>query len=231
MNKLQQDVRQYVRVARKTKGQIKNFKEFNSQYNTEIPITEASGIIFDKFLKSLKRQRSSNGFPVQGRLFNIYNALAKVDSPLVSIPVKQEMIPPPSVSLKPVSIRAEKIEQEKPLKKQKTSEFNMAMYKEQLESWKEKHPQSKLNTETQLVYFVPNSPIENFEHYAAKLTKSTGAILEKGGIFKMRSGLKKEILGMDSKVAADIVSKVTKGGKGPFFLPIACVTGSKKCNC
>ena len=47
----------------------------------------------------------------------------------------------------------------------------------------------------------------------------------------MRSGLKKEILGVDSKVASDIISKVTKGGKGPFFLPINCVTGAKNCSC
>ena len=101
----------------------------------------------------------------------------------------------------------------------------------QLEEWKTAHPQSKLNKETQIVYFVPNEPIENYEHFATKLTKSTGSILEKGGLFKMRSGLKKEILGVDSKVASDIISKVTKGGKGPFFLPISCVTGAKNCSC
>ena len=71
-----------------------------------------------------------------------------------------------------------------------------------LEAWKIKNPGSKLCKETQVVYFVPkhvkdDKKIENYEHFAAKLTKSTGKILETGGLFKMRSGLKKEILGID----------------------------------
>lgn len=240
MTRLQQDVRQYVRVARKTKGQLKKFSEFNAIYNTSLPINDESELVLNNFVKSIKRARALNGVPIQGRLYNLYNALVKLDSPVVSAPVKKEMIPPPSVSsLKPVSIRTEKVEdvevKESPVKKQKLVskplDFNMDVYKAQLEEWKAAHPQSKLNKETQIVYFVPNEPIENYEHFATKLTKSTGSILEKGGLFKMRSGLKKEILGVDSKIASDIISKVTKGGKGPFFLPIQCVTGAKKCNC
>ena len=82
-----------------------------------------------------------------------------------------------------------------------------------------------------MVFFVPNEKIDNFEHFAAKLTRNTGAILETGGIFKMRSGMKKEILGLDQKIAREIVASVTNGGKGPFFLPMNCVTGAVKCNC
>ena len=37
MTRLQQDVRHYVRVARKTKGQLKKFDEFNMAYKTELP--------------------------------------------------------------------------------------------------------------------------------------------------------------------------------------------------
>lgn len=240
MTRLQQDVRHYVRVARKTKGQLKKFDEFNLAYKTKLPTNGDSEVALSSFVKSLKRARAVNGVPVQGRLYNLYNALVKLDSPVVNAPVKKEMIPPPSMaSLKPVSIRTEKVQEvevkESPVKKQKIVskplDFNMDVYKVQLEEWKAAHPQSKLNNETQIVYFVPNEPIENYEHFSTKLTKSTGSILEKGGLFKMRSGLKKEILGVDSKIASDIISKVTKGGKGPFFLPIQCVTGAKNCNC
>lgn len=240
MTRLQQDVRHYVRVARKTKGQLKKFDEFNIAYKTELPTNGDSEVALNSFVKSLKRARAVNGVPVQGRLYNLYNALVKLDSPVISAPVKKEMIPQPSTaSLKPVSIRTEKVEEpevkESPVKKQKvvskSLDFNIDIYKMQLEEWKRAHPASKLNKETQIVYFVPNEPIENYEHFATKLTKSTGSILEKGGLFKMRSGLKKEILGVDSKVASNIISKVTKGGKGPFFLPINCVTGAKNCNC
>ena len=112
MTKLQQDVRHYVRVARKTKGQLKKFDEFNMAYKTELPTNGESEVALNTFVKSLKRARAVNGVPVQGRLYNLYNALAKLDSPVVSAPVKQEMIPQPSVaSLKPVSIRTEKLEE------------------------------------------------------------------------------------------------------------------------
>ena len=43
--------------------------------------------------------------------------------------------------------------------------------------------------------------------------------------------MKKEILGLDQKIAREIVASVTNGGKGPFFLPMNCVTGAVKCNC
>lgn len=243
MNKLQEDVRRYVRIARKTKGQLKSFHEFNSIHKTSLPTSVETKAVFNIFSKSLKRQKLANGFPVQGRLYNLYSALVKLDSPVVRAPVKKEMIP--SASLKPASIRSVPVvespplespplESPPPLKKQKkmeTAAFTMDDFKRQLKEWKADHPQSKLNKETQIVYFVPNQAVENFEHFAAKLTKSTGAILEKGGIFKMRSGLKKEIMGIDKKEASVIISKVTKGKTGPYFLPINCITGSKKCNC
>jgi hypothetical protein len=125
------------------------------------------------------------------------------------------------VEAKPVPVVEEK----------KEAPYTLENFKADLESWKAANPQSKLNKETQVVYFVGNQKVENFEHFAAKLTRNTGAILETGGMFKMRSGMKKEILGVDKKVAQEIVVNVTKGGKGPFFLPIACNTGAETCSC
>jgi len=115
--------------------------------------------------------------------------------------------------------------------KEKKKEYTMENFKEDLEVWKSKNTSSKLCKETQIVYFVGKHKVYNFEDFAAKLTRNTGAILESGGTFKMRSGLKKEILGMDKEVAKEIIATVTKGGVGPFFLPMACNTGSKTCNC
>ena len=207
------------------------------------------------FKLSLKRATKANGFPITGRLFNLYKALTQETTPVVPTTLKRELIPPPTQSLRPVDSRSlqqvikkprieekpepEKVEEvvaEEEIKPKvqeavKVEPYTMAHYKSDLALWKVENPKSKLNKETQVVYFVPNEKVDNFEHFAAKLTRNTGAILETGGIFKMRSGLKKEILGMDKKVAQDIVASVTNGGKGPLFLPIKCVTGAENCAC
>lgn len=222
MNQLQQDVSLYVRVARKTRGQLQSFKAFNEKFNTNIPECETA---FKSFSKSFKRAKANGEFPVQGRLYNLYSAFVKESSPVIAPQIKPEMIPSPAASLSPVSHRSVAVEETV------KEEYTVADFKQDLEEWKKDHPSSKLNQETQIVYFVPHERVENYEHFASKLTKSTGAILEKGGLFKMRSGLKKEILGADKKVAAEIIASVTKGEKGPFFLPMACVTGAAECNC
>ena len=52
MTKLQQDVRHYVRVARKTKGQLKKFDEFNLAYKTKLPTNGDSEVALSSFEKS-----------------------------------------------------------------------------------------------------------------------------------------------------------------------------------
>ena len=97
----------------------------------------------------------------------------------------------------------------------------MDNFKEDLEGWKSKNISSKLCKETQIVYFVGNQKVHNFENFAAKLTRNTGTILESGGTFKMRSGLKKEIVGMDKKVAKEIIL-------GAFWVAGCAQVGSRR---
>lgn len=251
MNSLQTDVRLYVRKARKSRGTPLNFNEFNAKYQTKLP--EDAQEEYEAFKLSLKRGIDRDGIPVTGRLFNLYKALNKETNPVVPTSLKRELIPPPTQSLsptdnrslqvkkprieaptveEPVDIIKENIVPEKVVEeKVEEKPYTLEHYKEDLSLWKFNNPSSKLNKETQVVFFVPNEKIDNFEHFAAKLTRNTGAILETGGIFKMRSGMKKEILGLDQKIAREIVASVTNGGKGPFFLPMNCVTGAVKCNC
>lgn len=253
MNTLQSDVRLYVRKARKTRGIPLTFAEFNTKYKTKLP--EGAQEQYETFRTSLKKASKVDGFPVTSRLFNLYKALSNETTPVVPTTLKRELIPPPTQSLSPIDSRSlqqvvkKPRIQEKPVpekveevvakeeikpeveEKVKAEPYTMSHFHSDLALWKVENPGSKLNKETQVVYFVPNEKVDNFEHFAAKLTRNTGAILETGGIFKMRSGLKKEILGMDKKVAQDIVASVTNGGKGPFFLPINCVTGAEKCAC
>ncbi len=217
MNQLQKDVIKYVRVARKTRGALMNFQEFNKKHNTNIP---EAPVAYEKFASSVRRARQRNEYPISGRLFNLYSELSKDKSPVVAPVVKNEVLP--EASFAPSAHRS--ILPSPP-------NFTLEDYKAGLELWKKDHPGSKLNSETQIVFFVPNEPIDNYEHYAAKLTKSTGAVLETGGMFKMRSGLKKEILGLDKKVAKEIICKVESGKSGPFYLPMACVTGAAECKC
>jgi hypothetical protein len=238
-----------VRKARKTHGILLSFTEFNNKYKTKLP--EGAQQQYERFKMSLKKAAKANGFPIQGRLFNLYKALSQETTPIVPTSLKRELIPPPTQSLSPTDnrslqqvVKKPRIE-EKPVpvevvkiiqgpkvqEKVKAEPYTMAHFKSDLAIWKVENPESKLNKETQVVYFVSNEKVDNFEHFAAKLTRNTGSVLETGGIFKMRSGLKKEILGMDKKVAQDIVASVTNGGKGPFFLPINCVTGAEICNC
>ena len=238
MSTLQSDVRLYVRKARKMRGKPLSFAEFNKKYSTQLP--EDSQEQYESFKMSVQKAKI-RGFPVQCRLFNLYKALSKETTPVVPISLKRELIPPPTASLSPTDNRSLQQVIKKPrieakpepvvLAEAKAEPYTMAHFKTDLALWKVENPSSKLNKETQVVYFVANEKVDNFEHFASKLTRNTGSLLEIGGIFKMRSGLKKEILGVDKKVAQDIVASVTNGGKGPFFLPINCVTGAENCNC
>ena len=243
MTNISDSIRQYVRKARKTRNPLLSFSEFNVKFNTNLPTDEAADIEFNRFKTSYNRMKKLNGLPIQGRLYNLLKGLQKENGPVRAPSLKRELIPPVENSLSPMSARAIQHVVKKPKVEARASAVEAAVgvpeekiytldhFKQDLESWKQQNPNSKLNKETQIVYFVPNQRIENMEHYAAKLTRNTGKILETGGIFKMRSGMKKEILGLDSKVASDIVASVTNGGKGPFFLPINCVTGASVCNC
>lgn len=247
---LQNDVKNYVRKARKTKTQLMSFGEYNAKYNTNLPTSENARLALQKFETSLKSARKKDGFPVRMRLFNLYKALSVSDHVVVAPVVKKELIPPPSISLKPVSSRSlynivdESItsEEDDILKEAKMlisddevsvekEAYTIEHFKSDLNQWIKKNPKSKLAKETQVVYFVGHEKVENPEHFASKLTRSTGQILETGGIFKMRSGMKKEILGMDKDAAKEIIDMVTKGGKGPFFLPMVCNTGALTCKC
>lgn len=158
-------------------------------------------VAFEKFNNSVKRAKK-HGFPITARLFDLYSEF----TPTLSPPTHRSIIPSPPIS-------------------------HLDQYKKGLEEWKKNNPNSKLNSETQIVYFVPNEKVDNYEHFSSKLTKSTGAILQTGGIFKMRSGMKKELYGLDEEKACEIITRVKNGDSGPFYLPMACVTGASICNC
>ena len=242
-NKLQDDVRQYTRRARKARSAPLSFKDFNTKYGTSLPLGADSEKAVATFRKSWSKQLKANGFPIRGRMYNLYKAVSKETSAVVAPSLKRELIPPPASAINASSTRSLGQIMKKPRvdvsaevkravgDKQKPEAYTMDHFKKDLASWKAANPGSKLNKETQVVFFVPNQKVDNMEHFASKLTRNTGQKLETGGMFKMRSGMKKEIHGIDTKVAAEIVASVTKGGKGPFFLPIACVTGAHKCNC
>jgi len=243
-NKLQDDVRLYTRRARKQRSAPLSFKEFNTKYGTTLPLGADSEKAVALFRKSHLKLLKANGFPIQGRMYNLYKAIAKDTSAVVAPSLKRELIPPPASAINASSTRSlgqimkkPRVEVSQEVKKAvgevkaKPEPYTMDHFKKDLAVWKEANPGSKLNKETQVVFFVPNQKVDNMEHFASKLTRNTGSKLETGGVFKMRSGMKKEITGMDKKVAAEIVASVTKGGKGPFFLPIACVTGASSCKC
>ena len=227
MSQIQQDVKKYVRTARKVRGQPLRFTEFNKKYSTHLPEDRIGDDLYLKFSKSLKRVRSADGFPVQGPLFNILKAINRKNSPIVSTPPPRAYIPSPTATLKPTSSRSV----QKVRAAISAQPYSVDDYKADLKSWLAANPKSKLQTETQVVYFVPNEKIDDYEHFASKLTKNTGVMLEKGGLFKMRSGLKREIVGIDKREAQNIIKLVKAGTKGPFFLPIACTTGAEKCIC
>ena len=243
-NKLQDDVRQYTRRARKQRSVPLSFKEFNTKYGTTLPLGADSEKAVALFRKSHLKLLKANGFPIQGRMYNLYKPIAKDTSAVVAPSLKRELIPPPASAINASSTRSlgqimkkPRVEVSQEVKKAvgevkaKPEPYTMDHFKKDLATWKLANPGSKLNKETQVVFFVPNQKVDNMEHFASKLTRNTGSKLETGGVFKMRSGVKKEITGMDTKVAAEIVASVTKGGKGPFFLPIACVTGASNCKC
>ena len=254
MSQLQNDVRKYMRVARRIQGPVLRFSEFNHKYDTHLP-EDKQDALYNKFVRSVNAAKKRDGFPITGPLFNVLKALMPSTSAVVdtSSTVKRAFIPDPSMSLKPTSSRSltkkikltsESIEQvsEMPssdqMKRIKLSEvsaaeppYTVAEFKNDLKEWLYYNQKSKLNGETQVVYFVPNKKITDFEYYAAKLTKQTGKTLETGGVFKMRSGKKRELHGLDKKEAANIISLVKSGTRGPFFLTMACPQGHESCEC
>ena len=109
-------------------------------------------------------------------------------------------------------------------------------FKKGLRTWKSKNGSSILNDDkifTTSVFFVPNQKVYNMnmEDFAIKLTRDRGVKLKTGGEFKMRSKNTKTIDGYDKEEAAKIVASAEQGKKGPFFLPMACVTGATQCEC
>lgn len=252
MSQLQNDVRKYVRVARRIQTPILNFSEFNRKYDTQLP-EDKQDALYDKFVRSVNAAKKRDGFPITGPLFNVLKALMPSTSAVVdtSSTVKRSFIPDPSMSLKPSSSRsltkkiklsAERTTNFQPssdkMKRIKLSEVNVAEppytvaeFKNDLKEWLTHNKSSKLNGETQIVYFVPHKKITDFEHYAARLTKQTGNLLKTGGLFKMRSGKKRELLGLDKKEANNIISLVKSGTIGPFFLTMACPQGHETCEC
>ena len=237
MSQLQDDVRKYVRVARRIQGPILSFSEFNRKYDTQLP-EDKQDALYNKFVKSVNTAKKRDGFPITGPLFNVLKALMPSTSAVVdtSSSVKRSFIPDPSMSLKPPSSRS--LTKKIKLSEARTATavhteapYTVVDFKKDLKSWLRENQSSKLNGETQVVYFVPNQQITDFEHYAAKLTKQTGSLLETGGVFKMRSGKKRELLGLDKKEASNIISLVKSGTKGPFFLTMACPQGHEVCEC
>ncbi len=227
MGHLQDELRHYTKLARKSRGAPMTFTEYNSRHKADIPTDAVSDSIYGSFVSSLKRAKAANGLPVQGRLFNLVRAFHSEMSPIFNAPKVKTMLPSPTQTLQPTSSRNITPTATVAVKK----EYTMDHYKEDRTRWLQAHAQSKLHKETQVVFFVPNEKIENYEHYATKLTKATGQILQNGGIFKMRSGLKKEILGVDKEAAAKVLQMVKSGEKGPYYVPISCITGAKICIC
>ena len=55
----------------------------------------------------------------------------------------------------------------------KKEKYTIEHFKSDLNEWIKKNPKSKLAKETQVVYFVGHEKVENPEHFASKLTRST----------------------------------------------------------
>ena len=179
MTNISDSIRLYVRKARRSRNPLMTFNEFNVKYNTNLPTDEAAEIEFNRFKSSLSRRKKQHGFPIQGRLYNLLKGLQKENGPVKAPSLKRELIPPVENSLTPMSARAVQHVVKKPKVEARASAVEAAVgvpkeknytldhFKQDLESWKQKNPNSKLNKETQIVYFVPNQRIENMEHHAA----------------------------------------------------------------
>ena len=110
-------------------------------------------------------------------------------------------------------------------------QFNQQFAIYDLNEFLENNGQSKLVGASQVVYFVPPEPVKDFENYSVKLTRSHGQILEVGGKFKMINKNKRDIFGINKDEASEVISAVTSGQKGPFFVSINCPTGAMNCDC
>jgi len=234
--------RKYEKVARKSKGKLMTFFEFNETHDANLPTNLSSEEIQIKFAQSFKRAKHREGFPITGKLFNIYRRLSENSratlnrDPLrtpVSIPPASASLKAPEPRMKPVSVKQEVDIPEprsKRLKKEPVRNI-LEQYKIDLNNFLDSNKRSKLVGASQVVYFVPPEPIKDFEHYSVKLTRSHGQILETGGKFKMINKEKREILGINKKDAQEVINAVTSGQKGPFYVSINCPTGAMLCDC
>lgn len=95
-------------------------------------------------------------------------------------------------------------------------------YKERLAAWLEANPKSKLHKTTQVVHFVDDRASEfNPENSSAKMTQNQVATLKQGGgEFKMRSGMKKQYDELLDEDIQDVMSKMKKNLKGPYFVRV-----------
>jgi hypothetical protein len=216
----QSEFRKYVRLSRKTKTKPMTFVTYNKKFNATLPVSEAADVAYSKFIKSWNNAKRRDGFPITGRLFNIEKELTVASVLKTSLNINPQHIPCPSRSIKPMKARTKKMTSSPPRKKVK-KEYSLEDYKIDLLSWLKENNTSKLNHETQNVYFVPSEKIENFEHFSTKLTRSTGKKLKSGGEFKMRSGKKQIINNVNQEDVANVISSVTAGEKGPFFVRIS----------
>ena len=103
MASINDSIRQYVRKARKTRGSLMSFSEFNVKYNTNLPLDEAATKEFIRFKASYNKMKKSNGLPIQGRLYNLVKGLNKEIGPVKAPSLKRELIPPMENSLTPMS--------------------------------------------------------------------------------------------------------------------------------
>lgn len=241
---LLESCRKYEKVARKSKGKLLSFFEFNEVHNTTLPTNLSSEEVQERFAQSLRSAKNRDGFPITGKLFNIYKRLSENKRiTLNREPLKTSVtIPPPSASLKAPEPRMKQVTQKQAIEveppKAKRIKKNvepvrniMEQYQYDLNEFLENNEKSKLVGASQVVYFVPPEPVKDFENYSVKLTRSHGQILEVGGKFKMINKNKRDIFGINKEEAAEVISAVTSGQKGPFFVSINCPTGAMECDC
>tara|TARA_A100001015_G_C14926774_1_gene686690 strand:+ start:43 stop:777 length:735 start_codon:yes stop_codon:yes gene_type:complete len=239
---LLESCRKYEKSARRSKGNILSFFEFNEKYNTTLPTNLSSEEVYMQFHASVRKAKNRDGFPITGKLFNIYKRLSENKrATLNRQPLQTSVtIPPPTASLSPPEPRlVKKTEKQvfdipppkaKRMKKEPVRNV-LEQYKLDLNNFLDINKESKLVGASQVVYFVPPEPVQEFENYSVKLTRSHGQILVDGGKFKMVNKVKRDIFGINKKDAEEVISAVTNGQKGPFFVSINCPTGAMNCEC
>tara|TARA_B100000424_G_C22808316_1_gene433047 strand:+ start:105 stop:833 length:729 start_codon:yes stop_codon:yes gene_type:complete len=240
MTSLLADCRTFEKIARKERKNLLSFNDFNKKYKTNIPVNEKTNQIHANFVKKWAKAKKVGEFPIRTRLGNLYKQLSENKSPSVNLSRNITKVSIPDNTIHPSVPRITKtkavkkksvtlVSNQEIRKKQKIDP--MQSFQNELQNYLKRNKKSVLNQSTQIVYFVPPDKVQNFEHFAAKLTRSHGELLKTGGIFKMRNGQKRNIQGIDLKQSNEVYNNVLNGGKGPFFIKISCNTGASNCNC